>query len=175
MIQYKIADSTEELEKIYSLNYQTFVEEIPQHSQNEAQQLIDRFDKENEYIIALNEQEELVGMVCIRDQRPFSLDSKIDNLDGLLPMHDKICEIRLMAVRPDHRKTGVFRGLVQKLYEIAAPRNYDIALISGTDRQQELYKSIGFKVFADAVGTQEALYYPMYLDIKKIGSHPLFV
>lgn len=175
MIQYKIAESAEELDKIYSLNYRTFVEEIPQHSQNEAHQLIDRFDKENEYIIALNEQEELVGMVCIRDQRPFSLDSKLDNLDHLLPVHDKKCEIRLMAVRPDYRKTGVFRGLVQKLFEIAAPRNYDIALISGTDRQQELYKSIGFKVFADAVGTQEALYYPMYLDIKKISSQPFFI
>lgn len=175
MIQYKIADSAEELEKIYSLNYQTFVEEIPQHAQNVTQQLVDRFDQENEYIIAINEQEELVGMVCIRDQRPFSLDAKIGDLDHLLPAHQKKCEIRLMAVRPDYRKTGVFRGLVQKLYEIAAPRNYDIALISGTDRQQELYKSIGFEVFADAVGTQDALYYPMYLDIKKLGSHPFFV
>ena len=175
MIQYKLADSKEELEKIYSLNYQTFVEEIPQHAQNETQQLVDRFDKENEYIIAINEQEELVGMVCIRDQRPFSLDAKIEDLDRLLPVHEKKCEIRLMAVRPDYRKTGVFRGLVQKLYEIAAPRNYDLALISGTDRQQDLYKSIGFEVFADPVGTQEALYYPMYLAIKKLGSHPFFI
>lgn len=175
MIQYKIADSKEELEKIYNLNYKTFVEEIPQHAQNATQQLVDRFDQENEYIIAINEQEELVGMVCIRDQRPFSLDAKLEGLDDLLPEHQKMCEIRLMAVRPDYRKTGVFRGLVQKLYEIAAPRHYDLALISGTDRQQDLYKSIGFEVFADPVGTQEALYYPMYLDIKKISTHPLFI
>jgi hypothetical protein len=41
MIQYKLADSVEELQKIYRLNYQTFVEEIPQHTQNATQQLVD--------------------------------------------------------------------------------------------------------------------------------------
>lgn len=175
MIQYKIADSPSEFEQIHSLNYATFVEEIPQHHHNEAQKLIDRFDQENLYVIALNEQEELVGMVCIREERPFSLDGKIQDLDTFLPANKKMCEIRLLAVRPDYRKTGVFKGLMHKLYEISIPKGYEIALISGTDRQLELYRHIGFRTFAEPVGTPEALFYPMYLPVETIITNPLFV
>ena len=175
MIEYKIATSTQEFEQIHSLNYATFVEEIPQHDHNEAQKLIDRFDHQNLYVIALNEKDELIGMVCIREERPFSLDQKVNNLDALLPPNKKMCEIRLLAVRPDYRKKGVFKGLMHKLYEISIPKGYEIALISGTDRQLELYKHIGFRTFSEPVGTPEALFYPMYLSVDTIITNPLFV
>ena len=84
---YKIANTAEEYEQIFKLNYETFVDEIPQHEKNETKKLKDKFhyqihlvhslfhDK-NIYIIAKKEGE-VVGMMALSDERPFSLDLKL--------------------------------------------------------------------------------------------------
>jgi acetyltransferase len=36
---YKIANTAEEYEQIFKLNYETFVEEIPQHEKNETKEI----------------------------------------------------------------------------------------------------------------------------------------
>ena len=75
-ITYKIATTPEEYASIHSLNYATFVEEIPQHESNVEKKLIDKFNDENTYIIAMKN-DELIGMIALRGIRPFSLDLKI--------------------------------------------------------------------------------------------------
>ena len=42
---YKIANTAEEYEQIFKLNYETFVEEIPQHEKNETKKLKDKLEK----------------------------------------------------------------------------------------------------------------------------------
>lgn len=42
---------------------------------------MDRFHSENTYVICLRESH-LNGMICIRETRPFSLDTKFGNVDG---------------------------------------------------------------------------------------------
>ena len=83
-LRIKVATEAWEFEQIHQLNYRTFVEEIPQHAPNPEGRLVDRFHAENRYVIVLHGRE-LVGMVAIRHQRPFSLDSKVPNLDAHLP------------------------------------------------------------------------------------------
>jgi hypothetical protein len=83
-LRIKIATEAWEFEQIHQLNYRTFVEEIPQHAPNPEGRLVDRFHAQNHYVIVLNGRE-LVGMVAWRHQRPFSLDSKVPNLDAHLP------------------------------------------------------------------------------------------
>ncbi|MEJ8765764.1 MULTISPECIES: hypothetical protein [unclassified Oceanobacillus] len=61
-LTYKIAADPDEMDQIYQLNYETFVEEIPQHAQNQSQRLIDKFDKENIYFIA-KDGEEVIGIL----------------------------------------------------------------------------------------------------------------
>ena len=163
---FRIADSQSEFEQIHQLNYQTFVEEIPQHSENPDRMLVDRFHDKNIYFICLNPEKEVVGMVCIREDRPFSLDQKISNLDALLPRSGEICEIRLLSVKKGYRNSKVFYGLIKILSEYCLEKGFDLVIISGTDRQQKLYSHLGFKVFADPIGKPEALYYPMYLTIE---------
>lgn len=162
---YKIADLASEYEQIYQLNYKTFVEEIPQHPQNKDNILIDRFNDENIYFICLNEtneQSELVGMLCLRDKRPFSLDLKLENIDKMLPSHQKPCEIRLLSIKDEYRNTKILYELVQKLYIFALEKEYDLVLISGTTRQLRLYKHLGFTPFSESIGTAEASFIPMY-------------
>jgi len=73
-----------EREQVHLLNYEIFVEEIPQHHPNPERRLVDRFHGENTYFQCWRHNE-LVGMVCTRDKRPFSLDGKLHNLDELMP------------------------------------------------------------------------------------------
>jgi len=159
---YKIATEPHEFELIHRLNYRTFVEEIPQHSANREKRLIDRFHEENTYIVCMNGAE-LLGMVALRGQRPFSLDFKFDNLDSYVPENSKPVEIRLLAIEPGYRKTSVLLGILLRGVEVARARGYDIALISGTTRQIKLYQHFGFEPFGPLVGTPEAMFQPMYL------------
>src|SRR5438094_6767100 len=106
-LRFKIASEESELEQIYQLNYRTFVEEIPQHDPNPAGSLVDAFDRENTYIIGLKGGK-LVGMIAVRDRRPFSLERKLADLDSYLPGARSVCELRLLSVEKNLRNSMVF-------------------------------------------------------------------
>lgn len=160
---YKIAKYEHEFELIHQLNYQTFSEEIPQHQKNELGKLVDPFHHENTYIICLKENE-LVGMIAVRDNRPFSLDKKIGEVEQSLPITvKKLCEIRLLAVKKEHRSGRVFLGLAQFLSKYCLRKGYDATVISGTNRELKLYKQMGFQPFAHMTGTNDAQFQPLYL------------
>lgn len=166
---YKLASTPEEFEAIHRLNYQSFVEEIPQHAANPERRLVDRFHGENTYAICLDG-EHLVGMIAGRCQRPFSLDQKIDNLDQHLPPHRKVVEVRLLAVAPKHRKQAVFTRLAGVLARHFRAAGCDLAIISGTLRQVPLYAHLGFEPFGQPVGGGEATYQPMCMTLQRFKS-----
>ncbi|WP_445487079.1 aminotransferase class V-fold PLP-dependent enzyme [Niallia sp. 03133] len=162
-IIFKKADLAHEIEQIHQLNYETFVEEIPQHKKNQEKLLVDSYHKLNTYLIALAGNE-VIGMIAINTKRPFSLDKKLGNIDHYLPNAPKnICEVRLLSIRKQYRKTTVFVGLMQCLLNYCLQNELDAAVISGTLRQLKLYKHMGFVSFAHLVGTDEAPYQPMYI------------
>jgi len=160
--KFKIAEHDWEFEQIHKLNYATFVEEIPQHEANQEKMLIDRFHKENTYVICLNG-DNLVGMIAIRSKRPFSLEEKLDDLDSCLPPARSICEIRLLAVRKSYRYQRVFYRLLAKAVQYCEEQGHDLAIISGASSQQRLYNHMGFLPFGPVVGRAEAPFQPMYL------------
>ncbi|OIR03609.1 soluble hydrogenase 42 kDa subunit [mine drainage metagenome] len=167
-IVYKIASEDWEIELVHRLNYATFVEEIPQHAPNLEGRLVDRFHAENTYLIALDGQT-LAGMMALRRNRPFSLDSKVPELDRHLPSGRVPIEVRLLAVAPDYRKSPVFTELFEQAVRYCISEGFDIALISGTTRQLRLYRHIGFVPFGPLVGTPDAPYQPMYLTLEAFG------
>ena len=166
-LAYKIA-APPEFDAIHRLNYDTFVEEIQQHAPNPERLLIDRFHAENTYVICLADSR-LVGMVCGRCERPFSLDQKLANLDRFLPAHRRVVEIRLLAVARAYRKTAVFSGLMRLLSGHFLERGCDLAVISGTVRELKLYRHLGFESFGERVGPVEASYQPMYLTLDALS------
>jgi aspartate aminotransferase-like enzyme/ribosomal protein S18 acetylase RimI-like enzyme len=163
-LHYKIADQAVEFEAIHRLNYQTFVEEIPQHARNSTGTLIDRFHNQNVYSICLAG-DELIGMVAGRCERPFSLDSKVIDLDSRLPIHERAVEIRLLAVKPEYRHRPVFAKLVVQLARYFRAMACDLAVISGTVLQLGLYEHLGFRRFGPLVGSGDAVFQPMYLTL----------
>jgi aspartate aminotransferase-like enzyme len=161
-LTFKIATEDWELDKVQELNYRTFVEEIPQHTRNPTGRLVDKFHTENTYFICLDG-EQLVGMVALRGKRPFSLDAKLPDLDTHLPPDRAPCEVRLLSVERGRRHSSVLAGLLNQLITNAIAQGYDCALISGTVRQQKLYRHLGFVPFGPMVGSDGAQFQPMYL------------
>ena len=185
MLRFRLATAAD-ADALAALNYRTFVEEIPQHAPNAVRRLVDRFDDENTYVVAedvpdtdeassgdgeARSEPQLVGMICIRARRPFSLDAKLPDLDAHLPKGRTPCEVRLLSVDPAFRSGAVFRGLVQVLADEALGRGYDLALISGTTRQTRLYRHLGFEAFGPLVGTADAAYQPMHLTLERFRQH----
>lgn len=166
-LTFKVASEEWEIEQIHELNYQTFVDEIPQHQRNEHGRLVDKFHQENNYVICLggNSGNRLLGMIALRDKRPLSLEEKLDDFASYLPPFRSILEYRLLAVRKEHRNTAIFAGIMKKAFYMALKGGYDIAVISGTTRQERLYRHLGFQSFGPLVGAGDALYQPMYIDI----------
>jgi len=158
---FKIATSKDEAEQIHRLNYETFVEEIPQHAPNTTRRLVDRFHDDNTYLICLRGGE-LVGMVAVRGVRPFSLDQKLPNLDSYLPAAERICELRLLTVRRQYRGTRILYGLMAMVGRYSALERFDLAIISGFIRQLQLYRHLGFVAFGPLVGTPQVQFQPMY-------------
>ena len=168
-IVLKEATESAEFVQIHQLNYKTFVEEIPQHPVNNEKILIDKFHHKNRYIIA-KEEGKVVGMVCYNHERPFSLDGKLDNLDGWLPNCNKLTEIRLLAIMPGKRKGRLAYDLMHHLFDVVISQGADAAIISGTTDQLKLYRHIGFKPFGPLVGKSGAQFQPMYITLKDISS-----
>lgn len=161
----KIATEPDDLEQIHALNYRTFVEEIPQHHPNPERRLVDRFHAENTYVVC-KAGDAVVGMVCVRDRRPFSIDEKIgpfeDHLPPDVPAPDRPCEIRLLAIDPAHRGARVLLGLLTHLLSLGLERGYDFAVMSGRPANMTLYRALGFRPFGPLTGTTEAPFQPMY-------------
>jgi len=105
-------------------------------------------------------------MLALRGKRPFSLDSKLPDLDAYLPAGRSVCEVRLLAIKPDARKTAVLPKLFEVGTRHALHVGYDLCIISGTTRQTKLYRHLGFVPFGPLVGTEQAQYQPMYLTLE---------
>lgn len=166
--EFKVADCEEEFEAVHRLNHRTFAEEIPQHEPNPERRLVDRFHGRNRYVIALRNRERepergLAGMVCLRLDRPFSLDQKIPEEMATLPAGRSWCEIRLLALDPRERGGALLAGLLRALIHEVASQGCDAAVISATTRQLKLYRHLGFTPFGRLVGREGAWYQPMWI------------
>ncbi len=168
MVSFKIANKDWEFQEIHKLNYETFVEEIPQHESNSTGLLVDKFHNENTYIVCLNEHG-LAGMIAVRDKRPFSLDNKLKDLDDHLPGSRSLCELRLLAIRKKYRKKKVIKGLFKYLARYCENNYYDLAVISASIKELSLYKRLGFTKFGPLVGKNGASFQPMYLTCDSYG------
>lgn len=167
---FKQATDPWEFEEIYQLNYASFVEEVPQHPANEDGILVDQFHDENTYFIC-RRGSELLGMICVRDRRPFSLDQKLGRLEDHLPQAKgaRLCEVRLLAVRPNLRGARVLPGLLTMMARYCQEGRYDYVVMSGRVAQQPLYRHIGFIPFGPVVGDEAAPYQPMYRPVGNVG------
>ena len=160
--KFKIASEPWEFEQIHKLCYEAFVEEVPLHNPNPDRALVDKFHNENTYLICVNSHE-ILAMLSVRGNRPFSLDQKLPNLDSYLPPGRSLCEVRLLNARKDYRRRPVVKKLIDETVKYCVSQGYDIALISSVLQRQRLYEHLGFVPFGPVVGSDNARLQPMYL------------
>lgn len=164
---FKRAETSAELDQVHRLNYETFVREIPQHTDDCTGRLIDKFHTKNTYLLALRE-DQLVGMVSVHDEPPFSIadrlpDPKILQEPGMRPL-----EVRLLAVAPDERHGPVPAGLVWLVWQFAKDNGHTHLFISGVTGQRQLYEHLGFEPLGPAVGRPEARFLPMMVTMERL-------
>lgn len=163
----KQPESEKEFEQIFRLNYETFVNEIPQHKKNADQKLVDKFHDNNQYIIAVKG-ELLLGMISFNTTRPFSLDIKKVSMEEIVPNGTVVAEIRLLAVKKEWRKTSITFRLVKRLFEIMQEQGISFGLISAAVEQLDFYNKLGCKPFDKMVGKEGAYYQPMYISMDNL-------
>ena len=85
------------MKAVHTLNYNTFVEEIPQHHTNESGMLVDRFDKENTYIVCIRGA--IVPSDGTEEQADASVDGAVEDASG--PGHTDVGEgvIGMLCIR----------------------------------------------------------------------------
>ncbi|MCH8303727.1 MAG: GNAT family N-acetyltransferase [Candidatus Marinimicrobia bacterium] len=167
-MQIKSPTSQDEFEQIFKLNYGTFVEEIPQHMENDAKSLIDKYHDKNNYLIAKKDNE-VLGMICYNSVRPFSLDEKLDALDKYLPSYSKIVEVRLFTVTKSSRKGVIAFRLLKHCINVLLDQGFDLAIISGTVRESAFFRKIGLVPFGPLVGEESARFQPMYVTLSNLN------
>jgi len=165
---FKFAETDSEFEQVHALNYRTFVREIPQHHDTGAGQLVDKFHHKNRYIIGVKAGR-VVGMVCIHDEPPFSVASRMPDPSVLESPGVKPLEVRLLAVDPAERTGPVSLAIVWSMYLHAQEAGYTHLFISGVMDQQTHYKRIGFEPLGPAVGSGNATFIPMWVPVPKIA------
>lgn len=169
-LRFRVARGECELQQLHALHYRAFVEEIPQHEPNAARLHVDRFHEQNTYLVAVDG-ETVVGSVAIRAGRPFSLDGKLPDLDAHLPPDRRFCEVRLLNIVQEHRRSAILPGLLAAIADYAEGESLDAAVISATTRQLRLYSRLGFIPFGPLVGTADAPFQPMYLTMESLRQH----
>ena len=116
--RFKRAETDAELEQVHRLNDETFVREVAQYADSGTGRLVDKFHDKNTYLIAMLG-DELVGMVVVHDRPPFSVADRLPDPSVLNGLDGRPMEVRLLAVRPGHRRGPVFSGLLWALREHA--------------------------------------------------------
>ena len=171
-VQFDLA-TARDFDAIRQLNHRTFAEEIPQHAVRGDGRLVDRFEGDSLFIVA-RAGTDLVGMLSVRPERPFSLESKLPEFARYLPPGRRICEVRLLSVAPSHRQGTVLRGLLARLVRECDTRGLDLAVMSATTRQLRLYKHLGCVPFGHLVGAPGAQFQPMYVTrealVERVGA-----
>lgn len=158
-VVFRVAEQAWEIDQVHRLNRATFADEIPQH-RADGDLLVDRFHDQNTYVVAVDG-ERVIGMLAVRDRRPFSLDDKLPDLDAYLPRDRRVCEVRLLAIAKERRGQLLLPGLMRALWDLGQKRGYEVAVLSAFVRRVELYARLGCVPFGPRVGAGELCMQPM--------------
>ena len=158
--EFKAASTEAEIEQIHRLNHETFVDEVGQCRPTDDGRLVDKFHDKNTYFVA-KRAGEVVGMVAVHDQPPFSIADRLPDPEILSRIGGRALEVRLLVVRRDIRHGMVMPGLVLAIFDHARLQNHTHALISGLQQRVPLYEKMGYRALGPAVRSGSAEFVPM--------------
>jgi aspartate aminotransferase-like enzyme len=162
-VQFKQAETAEEIEQIHRLNHRIFAEEVGQHAPTPDGRLVDKFHARNCYFVAKC-RGEIVGMVSAHGGPEFSIASRLKDI-GLLKTMRAPLEIRLLAILPELRSQSILAGLFWQVRNYARENRHSDLLISGIVERLSMYEKLGFRAMGPAVRCGHAEFVPMRLSL----------
>lgn len=159
------AESQSDYEALRRLNHEVFASELGQHAETAEGVLVDRFEKKSRFLLAWRG-DEVVGMVALNDQPPFSVEQKLREPDVLGQYEGRKLEVRLLAIRPHERSRMALAGLLGRVFEIATEEGYRWLLISGLKERIGFYERLGFVAIGPGVESGKVMYVPMVMDVR---------
>ena len=167
LYMFRVASTSDEIEQILRLNYQTFVRELGQYADDVSERLVDKFHDKNRYLVGMLDGE-VAGMLCVHDRPPFSIAARLPDPSILTTPGSRPLEVRLLAIRPEHRSGSLFAGLIETLLRYAREQGYTHLLISGVVEQVPLYEHLGFQRLGPAVPCGATAFVPMSVAVAKL-------
>lgn len=161
------AASAGQWEEARRLAHRVFADEIGLKPQQPDGRLADA-RLERSILLVATADRRVIGMVCVGDERPFSLDEKLPGVDGYLPPHEHAYEVRLLAVEPAWRRGRVLAGLALLALHTVLERGGDLACCSALADRLPLYRRLGYEPFGPLVGTAEFPLQPMFARLEPV-------
>ena len=159
---------------IAHLIHDTYALELGQYTPNEPGKITDRLHDTNVYIVAYLA-DELVGMLSMTEPStaPFSTLKRLPSVPENIAEHlDRTTEIRLLAVKPAYRGSGVFDQLMKAAIMRCYQQGIERVLISAIENRVTLYEFIGFQVIGEPVREGTAVYIPMMNTRQSLEASP---
>jgi GNAT superfamily N-acetyltransferase len=164
-LEVRFAESDQDLEQVWRLNYETYVGELGQEqvsAEVAASGLLpDKLRDTSVTIIALH-RGELVGMMVLTlPTGPFSIEASLSDPGVLEGIRDQTIEYRRLAVKRAWRGKGVFLRMADLSLQWAFGNGYRYAIISALDRQIPTYARLGYREIDRPFVKGACTYHPM--------------
>ena len=159
---------------ISQLIHNTYALELGQYAANQSERITDRFHPTNLYIVAYV-QDELVGMLSMTlpSTAPFSTLKRLPFVSEDIKAHlHKTAEIRLLAIKPEFRRQGIFNYLMGAAIISCYQQEIERVLISAIEDRVALYQFMGFQTIGAPVIEGTAVYVPMIITRQTLEDSP---
>lgn len=143
-----------------------------QYSGDGSGVLVDRFHEKNVYWVGVRDVQ-VLGMVAVNDQPPFSIEGRLPDRTALNALGDRLLEVRLLALDGASRHRLVLAGILWEILSYARGRNYSHLIISGIGEKIAMYERMGFRAIGPSVPGGAARFVPMALPLSEIPSRLL--
>lgn len=146
--------TAEEREQALRLAHRVFAEELGLKPRQADGRLADDWFEDAVCLVA-RAQGQLVGMITVGTQRPFSIDAKLPELERYLPPSHRLAEVRLLAVEPPWRGGTTLYRLSTAALAAGRAADVDRFVCSAMLDRIALYARIGWRPFGPLLGSPE--------------------
>lgn len=173
-VDYRFA-LPEEYEAIHSLNHAAFCVDLGQHETSASGMRVDARNRTNRYVTAWR-RDRLVGMMSVGMARPYSVESRCNQLESVLKDGVRYAEFRLFTVVPQMRMTLVPTALLLVALSYCERLGVGGVLLSAIMPSHELYERVGFDVIAPVSHESRVRVVPMLATIETMVTRmsPIF-
>ena len=156
---------------IYRLRHEVFAHELGQHAENDEQMLTDALDEYNVYITAtLNES--IVGFISITPPgNSYSIDKYLSRDQLPFPVDDRLHELRLLAVIPNHRGSRILPALIYAAFRWVEAQGATRIMAIGRREILDIYVKAGMRALGRQIKSGAVTFELITATIGELDEH----